>query len=67
VAREADITPEEAAELERLYDQLPSAAAEASEALRFAIDTPTDAARHRYRECAARVNGITDRINQILG
>ena len=66
-AGKAALRPEKAAELESLYDELPAAAAAASEALRFAIDTPTDAARQRYREHAARVNKITDRINAILG
>jgi hypothetical protein len=64
---EAVITPAEATELQRLYDELPDAAAAAVEALRFATATPTAAALQRFRERAARVNQITDRINAILG
>jgi hypothetical protein len=64
---DAVIATAEAAELEKLYDELPAAAAAAVVALKVATATPTEAAHQKYRECAARVNKITDRINKILG
>jgi len=67
VARKTGLTPEDAADLQQLYSELPEAAEAARAALDFAIETPTDAARKRYRECAARVSALIDRINKIRG
>jgi hypothetical protein len=65
-AEKPDITLEEAAELQRLYAELPKAADAAVEALNVAVATPTAAARQLYRERAGRVNEITDRIRAIV-
>jgi hypothetical protein len=61
------ITPEEAAELQRLLDELPKTAEAVVEALKLATESPTGAAHERYRKLAARINEITDRINKIRG
>ena len=66
-AGKAELTPEETAELQRLYAELPKAAEAAVEALNTVVAAPTDADRQRYSERAARVNEITDRIRAIVG
>jgi len=63
----AVITPEVAAELQPLYDELPTAAEAAAEALRIAAATPTSLALLKFRQRAARVDQIIDRIRAILG
>ena len=60
------MTDAAAIELRVLRDELPLAAAEAVVALKFAIATPTREMIARFRECAARVNRLTERINAIL-
>jgi hypothetical protein len=62
-----EVTPEDAAELLLLYDQLPDAAEAAAEALRFAAGTPVGTSFQRFRKRAARVEEIADRIKAILG
>ena len=61
------ITPEEAAELQRLLDELPKTAEAVVEALKVAAESPTVAAREMHRALAARINEITERINKIRG
>jgi hypothetical protein len=66
-AGKAEITPEETAELQRLYAELPKVAEAAVEALNIVISAPTAVARQQHSDRAARVNEITDRIRAILG
>jgi hypothetical protein len=66
-AVKAAITPEQAAELQQLYAELPKVAEAAVKALNIVVAAPTDVARQQHSEQAARVNEITDRIRAILG
>jgi len=60
------ITPAEARELQKLYDQLPKASLEAADALRSAGSAPTSAAIQHFRKLDAYVDTIIDRIREIL-
>jgi hypothetical protein len=65
-AAEAKIATAAAAELERLYDELSTATAETVVALKLATAAPTWTTLAKFRNCAARVNKISDRINAVL-
>jgi hypothetical protein len=66
-AASAHLTTAAAAELRRLYEELPDAVDAAGEALGSAGAAPTGLALERFRELDARVVAITDRIKAILG
>jgi hypothetical protein len=66
-AGDAQLTTADAAELRRLYDELPDAVEAAAEALGSAGPAPTGLKLERFRELDARVVAITDRVKAILG
>jgi hypothetical protein len=66
-AGNAQLTTADAAELRRLYDELPDVVEAAAEALGGAGPAPTGLKLERFRELDARLVAITDRIKAILG
>jgi hypothetical protein len=63
----AVLTRTQVSELRRLYSELPNAAAAARKALRIGGEPLTAAELEHFRECAARVGAIFQRLSEIIG